>query len=68
MENIVVKTAMYDMTDAICPDKEHVGIANLQTEDSDAGKQQVYDLTGRRIQQINAPGIYVVGGKKVMVK
>jgi hypothetical protein len=68
IENIVIKTAMYDMTDAICPDKEHVGIANLQPDGNTSGEQQVYDLTGRRIHQINAPGIYVVGGRKVMVK
>ncbi len=28
----------------------------------------IYDLTGRRVEAITAPGIYVVGGKKVLVK
>ena len=28
----------------------------------------IYDLTGRRVENITAPGIYVVGGKKVLVK
>ena len=28
----------------------------------------IYDLTGRRIEAITAPGIYIVGGKKVLVK
>ena len=28
----------------------------------------VYDLTGRRIQEITKPGIYIVNGKKVLVK
>ncbi|MBR3976343.1 MAG: hypothetical protein IKJ95_00770 [Bacteroidaceae bacterium] len=28
----------------------------------------IYDLTGRRIEAITAPGIYVVNGKKVLVK
>ena len=28
----------------------------------------IYDLTGRRIDAITAPGIYVVNGKKVLVK
>ena len=28
----------------------------------------IYDLSGRRISEITAPGIYVVGGKKVLVK
>ena len=28
----------------------------------------IYDLTGRRINEIAGPGIYIVGGKKVLVK
>ena len=28
----------------------------------------IYDLTGRRVEAISAPGIYIVGGRKVLVK
>ena len=28
----------------------------------------IYDLTGRKVENITAPGIYIVGGKKVLVK
>ena len=28
----------------------------------------IFDLTGRRVEAITAPGIYVVGGRKVLVK
>ena len=28
----------------------------------------IYDLTGRRVEAVTAPGIYVVNGKKVLVK
>jgi len=28
----------------------------------------IYDLTGRRVENISAPGIYIVGGRKVLVK
>ena len=28
----------------------------------------IYDLTGRRVEAITAPGIYVVNGRKVLVK
>ena len=31
-------------------------------------KSEIYDLTGRRVETIIAPGIYIVGGKKVLVK
>ena len=28
----------------------------------------IYDLSGRRVNEITAPGIYIVGGRKVLVK
>ena len=31
-------------------------------------KSEIYDLTGRRVETITVPGIYVVNGKKVLVK
>lgn len=33
-----------------------------------ADRQEVYDLSGRRITRVTRPGIYVVNGRKVMVK
>lgn len=30
--------------------------------------KEVYDLTGRRVEKISNPGIYIVNGKKVLVK
>ena len=41
------------------------GIENVQGADAEA---VIYDLTGRRVQQMNAAGIYIVNGKKVLVK
>lgn len=32
------------------------------------GDPAIYDLTGRRIEHITRPGIYIIGGKKVIVK
>ena len=29
---------------------------------------EIFDLTGRKVNSITAPGIYIVGGKKVLVK
>ena len=41
------------------------GIENVVTEN---GAKAIYDLTGRRVETISAPGIYIVGGRKVLVK
>ena len=41
------------------------GINNVKAAN---GENNIYDLTGRRIEKIVAPGIYIVNGKKVIVK
>ncbi len=40
-------------------------IENIATEAENA---EIYDITGRRIENITNAGIYIVGGKKVLVK
>ena len=42
------------------------GIEEVKTENGEV--KAIYDLTGRRVEAITAPGIYIVGGKKVLVK
>ena len=42
------------------------GISEVKGENGEV--KTIYDLTGRRIEAITAPGIYIVGGKKVLVK
>ena len=41
-----------------------IGIDGIEAE----GEQTIYDLTGRKIETITKGGIYIVNGKKVMVK
>ena len=40
-------------------------IENVEVENE---VKAIYDLTGRKVEAITAPGIYVVNGKKVLVK
>ena len=42
------------------------GISEVKGENGEV--KTIYDLTGRRVEAITAPGIYVVNGKKVLVK
>ena len=42
------------------------GIENVKGENGKV--KTIFDLTGRRVENITAPGIYIVGGKKVLVK
>ena len=42
------------------------GITEVETENAD--NAVIYDLIGRRVQDMNRAGIYIVNGKKVLVK
>ena len=39
-----------------------------QITDNREQSTAIYDLTGRRVESISAPGIYIVNGKKLLVK
>ncbi len=42
------------------------GISEVKGESGNV--KVIFDLTGRKVETISAPGIYIVGGKKVLVK
>ncbi len=42
------------------------GISEVKGENGNV--KTIFDLTGRRVENITAPGIYIVGGRKVLVK
>ena len=44
------------------------GTTNVENVVVENEVKAIYDLTGRRIEAITAPGIYIVNGKKVLVK
>ena len=43
-------------------------VTGIEQIAGEQGEKVVFDLTGRRVEAITAPGIYIVGGKKVLVK
>ena len=47
---------------------EFTGVTGIEKVEIRNEKSEIYDLTGRRVETITAPGIYIVDGKKVLVK
>ncbi len=43
-------------------------LSGIEGIEAEKGANVIYDLTGRKIDAINAAGIYIVNGKKVLVK
>ena len=43
------------------------GVGEVEGESGNV-KGEIYDLTGRRVEAVTAPGIYIVGGKKILIK
>ena len=60
--NEVPETAVYPSLYGIYP----TGIKNVITNGESI--ESIYDLQGRRIEQITQPGIYIVNGQKTFVK
>ena len=44
------------------------GTTSIEGVEVENEVKAIYDLTGRRVEAITAPGIYIVNGKKVLVK
>lgn len=45
---------------------ENTGIENVETESAE--ENAVFDLAGRRIESITAPGVYIINGKKTVIR
>ena len=46
-------------------EEETTGVEEVEIRNE---KEEIFDLAGRRISEITSPGIYIVNGKKVLVK
>lgn len=45
---------------------DNTGIENVETESAE--ENAVFDLAGRRIERITAPGVYIINGKKTVIR
>jgi hypothetical protein len=59
MEGLGVINVVFGSEDAV------TGINGIAVEN---GAKVIYDITGRKINAISAPGIYIINGKKILVK
>ena len=44
------------------------GIENIEDAVEENATKAIYDITGRKINSITVPGIYIINGKKTFVK
>lgn len=46
------------------------GVTGIETVNADAaeGRAEIYDLSGRRLTRVNAAGVYIVNGRKTIVR
>lgn len=57
----LIETALWTI---VRVEANNTGIENVESEEEEI----IYDLTGRRIETIATPGIYIINGEKVFVK
>jgi hypothetical protein len=41
---------------------------DIKAIESDVEDETIYDLTGRKIEKITSPGVYIIGKKKVIIR
>ena len=62
---LLVPVGTFDPTDALRAIDNATAIENVECEETET---VIYDLQGRRIKEITASGIYVINGKKTIVR
>lgn len=67
IENVKVVTANYDMTDTPCTSTKPGDAIDALKAGDKVSSSEAFDLTGRRVNHVNR-GLYIINGKKVMVK
>lgn len=61
-------TAGVKSFNVIVDGEDATGIEEVEIETTEGGEPIVYDLSGRRVNDLSKPGIYIKNGKKFIVK
>lgn len=68
LANVTIMTAMYNMKDAPCtdqqPDPQGIDVLHYQP----SAHQRFINLQGQRLDSADAPGVYIIDGKKTFIK
>ena len=56
-----------DHADQILPKEQTTGISSIEREQSEK-KTTIYDLQGRKVTEVQSNGMYIVNGKKIVMK
>ena len=67
LDNVTIMTANYDMTDTPCTNSKPDAITTIAADGKGVQGTVIYDLTGRRVEHATR-GLYIINGKKVVVK
>ena len=67
LDNVTIMTANYDMTDTPCTNSKPDAITTIAADGKGVQGTVIYDLTGRRVEHATR-GLYIINGKKVIVK
>ena len=67
LETYLNATFWNDHADQILPKEQTTGISSIEREQSEK-KTTIYDLQGRKVTEVQPNGMYIVDGKKIVMK
>ena len=67
LETYLNATFWNDHADQILPKEQATGISSIEREQSEK-KTTIYDLQGRKVTEVQPNGMYIVDGKKIVMK
>lgn len=63
-----VKVALSNGEDVDAPKYNASAIQDILSDETENGKQEIFDLQGRRLKNIHRAGLYIINGQKTLVR